>query len=86
MIFDASTSLASTRRSAADSFDRSALMLVGANRAVIFCSLAASDTLASWAATPVTATATMTANTCNGRMGIILSIGRSGGWRLEVGG
>ena len=44
MIFDASTSFASTRRSAPDSFDRSAPISVGANRAAIRSSRAASGT------------------------------------------
>ena len=38
MIFDASTSFASTCRSAGDSVERSAVMSVGANRAAIACS------------------------------------------------
>ena len=37
-------SLASTRRSSADSFDTSAAMFVGANRAAIFCSVTAFGT------------------------------------------
>src|SRR5262249_31431483 len=44
MIFEASTSFASTCLSAAERADRSARMSVGANRAAIFCSLAVSDT------------------------------------------
>src|SRR5262249_48771231 len=55
MIFDAWTSFASTCLSAAESVDRSAPMLVGANRAAIFCNFAVSDTLPpSWAATRTT--------------------------------
>src|SRR5580765_3995501 len=83
MILDASTSFASTCLSAAESVDRSAVMLVGANRAAIFCNLTVSDTTAS-CATPAavqhTAANTVVAHLVD--MGTFYLSRR--GWRLEV--
>jgi hypothetical protein len=56
-IFEASTSLATTRRSAGDSADRSTVMSVGTKRAAIACSRAASGTAACSARGMATATA-----------------------------
>src|SRR5580765_1221423 len=83
MILDASTSFASTCLSAAEIVDRSAVMLVGANRAAIFCNLTVSDTTAS-CATPAavqhTAANTVVAHFVD--MGTFYLSRR--GWRLEA--
>src|SRR6185295_14260485 len=91
MIFDASTSFANTCLSAAESVDRSAVILVGAKRAAIFCNLTVSGTTASCAATLTAHNAAIHATARNIDMGTFYLSRRGwrlevGGWRLEVGG
>ena len=59
MIFDASTSFASTRRSASESVERSAPISVGANRAAMRSSLAASGMPVVFTGTPCARTHAM---------------------------
>src|SRR6266550_1128400 len=62
-IFEASTSRASARRSLAGSFEMSALISVGANRAAMVCNVAASGTEASCARRNAAAAVHVTTNT-----------------------
>src|SRR5262245_39086029 len=84
MIFEASTSFASTCLAAAERADRSARMSVGANRAAIFCSLAVSDTAPSCPRTVTAHTAVISTAARIDDMEDILPFEEVGGWRLEV--